>query len=137
MRVTHRAELGEVLLKSVAQHHLLVSLSEKIQTELRPVVKQTPLKMALKRRLGASVAPRELDSEYTASRLEPGLLPEERNKTTDLDKGYDAVVNVDRLLRLGKVCHVTFIIHTTYVESAGEGNVKIIILDVSSWISGI
>ena len=120
MHVAHRTELGEVLLKCIAQHHLLVPLSKQIEAELRAVVKQTPLKMALKRRLGASVAPRELDSEDASSRLESRLLPEERDETTDLDKGHDAVVNVNGLLCLSKVGHMAFIVHTTYIESVTD-----------------
>ena len=72
--------------------------------------------MALERRLGTGVAPREFDPKYSTSGLEPGLLPEERNEATDLDEGDDAVVDVDGLLSLGKVGHVAFVIHAPHVE---------------------
>ena len=77
--------------------------------------------MALERRLGAGVTPREFDSEYSTSGLESRLLPEERDEATDLDKGDDAVVHVDGLLSLGKVGHMAFVIHATYIEPVVDG----------------
>jgi hypothetical protein len=42
-----------------------------------------------------------------------------------LDEGYNAVVDVDGLLRLGEVGYMTFIIHATHVESVTDGYTKI------------
>ena len=72
--------------------------------------------MALKRRLGTGVAPREFDPEYSTSGLKPGLLPEERYEATDLDEGDDAVVDIDGLFSLSKVGHVAFVVHAPHVE---------------------
>ena len=66
---THRAELREVLLESLAQHLLLVACPEEVHTQEWTVVKQTPLKVALKRWLGACVSPGELDANHTTTCL--------------------------------------------------------------------
>lgn len=105
-----------MLLEGVAKHHFLVPLSEQVEAELWAVVKKTPLKMALKCRLRAGITSRELNPEDASSRLQPGLLPEEGHEAADLDKRHNVVVDVDGLLCLCEVGHMSFIVHTSHIE---------------------
>ena len=73
----YRAELAEMFLEGVGKCYFGVSRSQQVKAEDGAIVKQAPLKVPLKDRLGTIVPTGELDSRHGPSCLEPWLVPEQ------------------------------------------------------------
>ncbi len=80
--------------------------------------------MALKHGVRAVVTTGELYLRHGSSGLYPRLVPEERDQTSHLNKGRYIVINVDCLLCLHKVSHMSIIVDATDIEPEGGETLK-------------
>lgn len=100
---------------NVREDHLVLSLSQEVDTMHRPVMIDQVEEMFIKRRLARRLRPSDL--EFLAKRLVPHLFPEEGDGTSHLEETHDHVVHGEHGFGLYEIGDVAIIVDSSGSES--------------------